>query len=60
MKPAIAPSTHSAASGERVKRKEQTIDVARKPRMNLGNRAHASAASDVRGPADPRSTQPAQ
>ena len=60
VKPSVAPSTQSACSGERLKSHEQTIDVRRKPRMNRGNRRHASAASDAWGPVASRSTQPAQ
>ena len=58
--PRVAPSTQRAFSGERLKRNEQTIEAATYPRMNLGNRSQASAASDVRGPDKPRSTHPAQ
>ena len=60
VKPVVVPSTQSASAGPMLNSQETASEIARKPRMNRGNRLQASAASEVWGAVPSRSTQPAQ
>ena len=55
-KPVVVPSTQSASAGPMLNSQETASEIARKPRMNRGNRLQASAASEARGPLPSRST----